>query len=191
MKTSLLAASIVAAAVGGLAAAQASPAFPSFGADTGPGIIFVFGAGGAVTTNVTGQGPYDGNDDSYIGVVNNSGSSLAGFTLSGTSAIFGFDGDGIDVYGSPGNGMDRTGYGGPDTYFTNISPNLENGSVNFINAINPGSGTTLADTTYFSLEGPPSAINVTVGTSVPEPASLVLLGTGLLGICWLRPRRKV
>jgi hypothetical protein len=134
----------------------ASAQCPAFGADTGcAAVITITPAGGSVA--LSGQAPYDGSDDTLVGVVNNipactqgqnlqCGVSINSLNLTSTLDIFGFDGDGIDTYGAPGNDMDNTGYGGPNTYFANVNPAQTTGTVNFITPIPPGG------TTYFSLE---------------------------------------
>lgn len=108
-------------------------------------IITVTDTGTSIT--FTGQGPYDGNDDTIIGVVNNS--SIAITTLGLTSAldIFGFDGDGLTSYGIAGNPQDDTGYGGPNAYFSDITPDSTSGIVHFIVPISPHGGMG-----YFGLE---------------------------------------
>jgi hypothetical protein len=72
--------------------------------------------------------------------------------LTSGNNIFGFDGDGIVAYGLPGNGLDSTGYGGPNAYFTNINASATTGVVNFITPIAARGGTG-----YFSLENALSA----------------------------------
>jgi hypothetical protein len=96
----------------------------------------------------TGQGPYDGSDDTLVGVVNNGSKPITSIKLSSALQIFGFDGDGLVVYGIPGNDLDPTGYGGPNAYFPTdmISADATSGTVSFIAPIPPGG------TSYFSLE---------------------------------------
>jgi hypothetical protein len=119
---------------------------PAFGADTTCGVVVTVTNKGA-TVSSTGQGPYDGIDDTLIGIVNNSSVPVKSLVLTSTLDIFGFDGDGIDTYGAPGNNLDRTGYGGPNAYYTNINAGLTSGTVNFITPVAPNGGTT-----HFSLE---------------------------------------
>jgi hypothetical protein len=182
----------VGAAIGALAlTATAAHAFPGIGADTGgPGLIITFAANGSITTTATGQPlAYDpGGDDAYIGVINDTSSAITSINLSSaTLDIFGFDGDGIDVYGGGSNTTDKTGYGGPDAYFTNIGCSNMCGTVNFLNggiAANGGTG-------YFSLENQ-VALNQVVVSGVPEPATWAMMigGFALMG-AGLRSRRKV
>ena len=44
--------------------------FAAIGDSSGPSIIFKIGPGGAITTTNTGVGPYDGVEDTYVGVIN-------------------------------------------------------------------------------------------------------------------------
>jgi PEP-CTERM motif len=130
---------------------------------------------------------YDGSDDALVGIINYSSTPVSSIFLNGNgSDIFGFDGDGIDTFGAPGNPMDDSGYGGPDTYFTNISSDFTSGDVNFVT---PLAG--MGGTTYFSLEEAFNANNPPTpgGGATPEPGSLVLLGTGVLGVAGMIRRR--
>src|SRR5258708_1913149 len=82
-------------------AASATPPTPPFtqcpavGLDTSCGTLIVINSGGSVeAVNDPSQGPFDGVEDTMIGVQNNSGSAVSSIALEGVF-IFGFDGDGI------------------------------------------------------------------------------------------------
>ena len=148
-------------------------------------LIITFQASGAITTSGPG-GTYDGIEDSLIGVINLTGSTISSFHIANPS-IFGFDGDGIDgstysgvgpVAGNP----DTTGYGGRNGFFTITTGS--SGTVNFFGGIAPGASD------YFSLEEPISLSALPVITAAPEPATLALLGVALVGAGLVR-RRKV
>lgn len=144
-----------------------------------------------VAVNSPDQGPYDGSDDTLVGIVNSSGSVLRSITLSNAAGQFGFESDGacIGTF-SPGptaaqclGGAFQTagGASGPDylsltaTSFSNITST--SGTVNFNNIANGG-------TSWFSLEGALTAALITPGTPpvTPAPSSLVLLSIGLAGL---------
>jgi hypothetical protein len=159
----------------------ASAQCPTVGNDTGCGAVITITATAPPTVMQTGMGPYDGSDDTLVGVVNNipactggnstsaCGLPIYSIDLTSTKNIFAFDGDGINSFGVQGNAKDNTGYGGPNAYFTNINSAGTSGRVNFITPIAPGGGTG-----YFSLENvltASSACTNILNNSVPKPAT--------------------
>ncbi len=173
---------------GGANPSSAANVCPSVGLDTNCGLLLT-ATGSGVTVVSTGQPVYDGVEDTLVGFINNTNQVISSLNLQANTDIFGFDGDGINAYGIPGNSLDTTGYGGPNSYFSNINPLLTAGTVNFINPIAPGG------TAYFSLEEALTSANFTtaiVATSVPEPTSLIgILGLGAFGVTTLRKRKQV
>ena len=77
----------------------ATPAFtecPQVGEDTGCQFLIVASNSGTTINNDASQGPYEGQEDSLIGVVNNSSDPISSIPLSAPgSGLFSFDGDGI------------------------------------------------------------------------------------------------
>src|SRR5690349_21321595 len=158
--------------VAGLVAVMAAPASaatpvppftqcPPIGADTtGCGLLLTINPDGTVTVTGSGEGPYDGIDDTLVGVQNNSSVPIPKLSLTGTTAPFGFDGDGLcsGFSGTPaGCPFGPTGYEGPGTSFTNIDQTTFNsGDVNFAGGIAPG------QSAYFSLEGVVTAQNIVI-----------------------------
>src|SRR6266566_1413992 len=90
--------SVMLMAVAGGASAQPVPPFsqcPSVGLDTSCGILIVYNPDGSRITLVDPtQPPYDGIEDTLVGVQNDSTSSVASTALTGVG-IFAFDGDGL------------------------------------------------------------------------------------------------
>lgn len=136
------------------AAAAPTPPFkqcPPVGADTSCGTLIVVNASGGVEAfNDPSQGPFDGIEDTLVGVENQSGKAVKELELSGTE-IFGFDGDGIcsGAYtpAPPACPYGTTGYEGPGTEFE--ATNVNEGKVKFT-----GAGLAPGSSTYFGLENP-------------------------------------
>jgi hypothetical protein len=178
----------VAMTMGGAAYA----AFPGPGVNDnplGPEFLITFNADGSVATTLnpvytTDPGPYDGVEDTYFGVINNSSVAKSMFSLTSTQDIGGFDGDGIDTYGVTGNSTDTTGYGGPNAFFTNnLGTSL---IVNFLTPIAANGGTDI-----FSLE---EAISLTsppvVGPGTPEPSTWFMMLAGFAGMGFIAYRKR-
>lgn len=94
-------------------------------------------------------GPYDGIEDTLVGVQNRSGATVFGISLTGND-IFGFDGDGAGSGGS--------GYEGPEISFSLIDANT--GTVNFDNGLDNNGFL------WFSLEGSPSQVKLTSSVAI-------------------------
>ena len=149
---------------------------PSIGWDVHCQILFVINADASITVlQDLGEGPYDGVEDTLIGVQNNASFAVKSMDVTGANA-FGFDGDGLcqatnqgtnqstdnntppggTFFPSPsGCPFGTTRYEGPGTAFTNYSPGTgcatctgNTGTILF-----SGAGLKAGTSTYFSLEG--------------------------------------
>jgi hypothetical protein len=183
---------------------QCAGALP-VGSATGCGaLITVFtvdGTGNAtafIVTTVSGTGnPYDGTEDTLVGVQNNSGAALKSIHLSASDTtfggIFGFDGDGPCQYAASNNentgdcypnpvipGYTPSGYEGPDNTFT-IDPGTScgedsicftSGTVNFTTPI-PNGGST-----WFALEGGPQSFGTISQTQTLYPGVTAIFPAG-------------
>jgi hypothetical protein len=175
---------------------------PGLGADTlGCELLITFNADGSFTTvaSVPDQGPYDGVEDTLIGVQNNNAASLTMLHLIGSSSppIFGFDGDGACTF-TLCTGGDSTGYGGfvsataigvhsgaaNNVFFSGIGGGGNSGDVNFRGGILTGGSA------WFSLEGPVKINTIVVGTPEPRAVSL-LLCLGFVGFAIFARKRRL
>src|SRR5579859_2318572 len=110
---------------------------PALGLDTSCGILIVINPDGSTSVlSDSAQRPYDGADDTLIGVLNNSSLTVKIVTLSSTSSpsIFAFDGDGLCTTSNRPLGcpFGPTGYEGPGTSLNRIDPTDPNdGEVTF------------------------------------------------------------
>jgi hypothetical protein len=134
------------------------PQCPAVGLDTSCQVLIWIDPAGAVTVLTDpAQGPYDGADDTLVGVQNDSPFFVPYLDLASPSLpIFGFDGDGLCAatpapVGCP---FGPTGYEGPGTSFSNISPDNRRGRVNFAPPGAPAcaAGLPPLGAAYFSLE---------------------------------------
>ncbi len=73
---------------------------PYLTAGGGCNVLVTISAAGTSVQIVNSQ-PYDGSDDTLVGVVNNTSAPLSQLTISG-SAIANFEGDGVCVFGAGG-----------------------------------------------------------------------------------------
>ena len=161
------------------------PVGHAVGPDTCGVVITVTGVDGngkatffTVAKPGTGNGnPYDGTDDTLVGIQNNTTSALRSITLtaphvSGKDDLFAFgDNDGPCVY-QFGDGQRylwcdaggaRYGYEGPDNTFS-ITDDTTTGTVNF-----PGDGVEANGSTWFALEGTPDSLTSITQTQGTPP----------------------
>jgi hypothetical protein len=193
---------LASAAVVASSAASANTAL-DIGVDlntAGPSLIITANADGSFTTTAgPSSGPYDGVEDTYFGVVNNTATALTSLFLTAAPGTneFGFDGDGIVTLGpasiaTTGNNPDNTGYGGPDASFivTNALTcgltSCDSGTVVF----NNGGISANGGTDVFSLEEAISLNTLVISSGVPEPSTWAMMILGFVGLAFLS-RRKI
>jgi hypothetical protein len=153
---------------------------PAIGDDSSCQLLIYINDSGVQVLSDGSQGPYEGDEDTLIGVLNDTtGTTIGSLPITGSSspAIFAFDGDGICVTPNPTSGLPgidcssnpsaSTGYEGLNSSFSNISGSKQSGTVNFNTPLGPG------DSTFFSLEGPISASSLTIISATSASISAV------------------
>jgi hypothetical protein len=168
---------------------------PAIGSNTSCGLLIsVANNSEQILGDPANSTPYDGSDDTLVGIVNNSSKPIYRIQLSSSSAsIFGFESDGICTFASGGvsgstgftgdtycsasqkQGSDPgqatitdpngSDYQGPANTYQNISSSTATGDVVFNGGLQPGAST------YFSLEATLTAGQLQVQFGYWEVAS--------------------
>ena len=169
---------------------------PGVGDDTSCQVLIVLNADGSTSIlQDTTQHPYDGFDDTLVGVLNNTTSPVTSINLSAVSSgndIFNFDGDGIcgknnghdftwvgtgsNGFGFAGCPYGTTGYEGPWVTFSNYGSAInhwETGTVSFstLAAPSPPTGLAAGSSTFFSLESNLSAASFSIPPTTTTTAA--------------------
>lgn len=159
----------------GLAAAPAEPAgaadapaapftqCPAIGSAPSCEILLVVNSDNTVSVyKDPAVGPFDGSDDTLVGIINDSAAAVTAVTVSGPgSGLAGFDGDGIcsgdygTWNGSSGCPYGSTGYEGPGTSFVTLPSLPDSAEVDFAGGLAAGKSG------YFSLEGALASADLT------------------------------
>ena len=167
--------------------ASAAPLFkqcPPIGHDSGCGTLIVVGPNGELSSSRDpSQPPFDGRDDTLIGVQNNSSSTFTKLILRG-AGVFLLDGDGIcsEENGPvlPGCPFGETGYEGPNTVIEPI--NLFEGEIRFLGGtIEPGKSAFFGvDRAIEELNCTSVACHVEEGEEPTEGTCTTVIGAGSL-----------
>ncbi|WP_034260781.1 choice-of-anchor P family protein [Actinospica robiniae] len=184
----LVAAGLATSAAPASAANNPSPPFhecPAVGNAHGCAVLLVFQADGSVSvlSDPSSGNPYDGSDDTEVGVLNDAGVAIPDVTLTSNTDIFGFDGDGIcsgEFSGTPaGCPFDTTEYAGPGVSYSGINANKTAGVVTFADSC---TGNTAASCTasagldagasaFFSLEENLTGASIVIPKASPAISS--------------------
>jgi hypothetical protein len=184
---------ILAAGVLCFLAAPASAQCPAAGAATGCNVTITINPGGSLSfSSVSGtlidalRNP-GASDDVMVGIINNSGVSITSLTLTGTSNIFGFDGDGACAgYTLPNASPCTPTF---NEYFpagitdSGVAVDQKSGKINFTGNLAPGAQTWISLENFSGVSGTAAA--------TPEPGTLGLVGSSLLGLAGILRRRRV
>jgi DNA-binding beta-propeller fold protein YncE len=146
---------------------------PPIGNDTGCGVLITINPDRTTSITDSGQGPYDGSDDTLVGVQNNTNSFIAQISLSSGQGIFDFEGDGICTQAGAPSGcpFGPTGYEGPGVSFSSTAST--DGVVVFNNGLAPGASA------YFGLEDALSAADVAATTGPTSMPTAISTDTAL------------
>jgi hypothetical protein len=170
---------------------------PAVGNDTGCQVLITINSGGSLSFQTDPSEPsYNpSGGETLVGVLNDSGVAQQSINISGNN-IFAFDDEGAcsGTYTPNPSGCSGPllGFNAPTTYegydkngnFDSFTvDSLNSGTVIFANTLTAG------DSAFFSLQGTPSDISgVSTPSTVPEPGSMVLIATGLLGLFFVSRR---
>jgi hypothetical protein len=172
---------------------------PPVNLNTGAEFLITWNGTTFSVSGPSGEGPFDGIEDTLFGVQNTSTAPLLSLFLTGTSSIgiFGFDGDGIGFFngtgpapGSPG----PTGYEGWTSSSSMWGTGTQEAVSFIVNNLNSGTvvfganGIQAGGSAYFALEDHLTNIDCGpegCGIGVPDTGSTLLLlglacGFGLL-----------
>ena len=155
------------------ASTQAAPftQCPAVGQDPSCQLLLVVNANNSIT--VLGDpalGPYDGSDDTLIGIVNNSAAAVPAITVTGSgSGLANLDGDGLCTYAVTGCPFGPTGYEGPGTSIKTDPSPPDSAEIDFA-----GAGLAPGKSAYFSLEGALTAAKITSRTGTLNPCTAIL-----------------
>jgi hypothetical protein len=146
---------------------------PNIGAAPSCDILLVINPNQSISVlGDSSVGPYDGADDSLVGVVNNSKAAVPAITVTGPgSGLAGLDGDGLCTYGVSGCPFGPTGYEGPGTSIKTDPSLPDSAEIDFA-----GAGLAPGTSAYFSLEGALTAATITSRIGTLTCASVLFIG---------------